>query len=1007
MNRVRRHIPRALLSAALAAGLCLSARAAAAAGGGAEPGYHSETWTTERGLPGDNVRAVTQTRDGYVWVATQAGLARFDGVRFQVFNKQTEPAFRSNECNVLLEGGDGSLWVGTIGGGLLRYREGRFDAYGRAEGLPTDVVNGLYEDRAGRLWVTSYEALTVFEGGRFRSFPTADAARHVYAVPFHEDGAGRVWFFHARGFNYNNPGALLFYEGGELRGGEEAARLFPFNPLAAGGVFSAFAGRGGAVWLNEHGARRLRRLGAGGAAAGPPAVYEPGESPAVAHEDARGDLWYATAGYELRVVSGGRVRRASAASMPRGAVAALYADREGNLWVGSSSGLTRLRPQAFKSYTTADGLSNELAWTVFEDGAGDIWVGTNGGVDRLRGGRFDLFGRRDGFAADGAVGIAEDAEGRLWFASTLGLTSFKGGRARAYERSAGLLSENVRAVLADRAGRVWAGTLGGLNLFEGGRFKGYTTADGLPHNNVMLVFEDRGGRIWAGTPAGLARLREDGRFDVFTRADGLGSDIVIAAHEASDGALWFGTVGGGLARFRGGKFAAVGVSEGLGDDTVTRILEDDAGNLWMGSTRGVLRAPLKELGAVADGAAPKFTCVAYGKADGLPSADCSGGTQPAGWRSRDGRLWFPTSKGVAVVDPAGLVRNEVPPPVVVESLVVDREPRAPADGAELQPGSRAVEFHFTALSFADPARVRFRYRLEGFDRDWVDAGARREAFYTNLPPGGYRFRVVASNDDGVWNEQGASVSFRLRPYFYQTLWFYALCALLLGGFMWGVHRLRVRQLRSEFAAVLAERNRIARELHDTLAQGFTGVSMQLEAVSAKLGGAEAAREHLNRARLLVRSSLAEARRSVRDLRSELLDGASLGDALSLVAGQLTAGTGVRAEVSVGGAPRRLPERVERNLFRVGQEALTNAVRHGGAARERVRLDYGGESLRLEVRDDGRGFEAAAGPAAGGDSGGFGLKGMRERVAQLGGELTIDTRPGAGTVVAATVPLSEK
>ena len=953
------------------------------------------------------MRAVTQTRDGYLWVATQAGLARCDGVRFHVFSKQNEPAFRSNECNVLLEGRDGSLWVGTIGGGLLRYKEGRFTAYGRAEGLPTDVVNWLYEDRAGRLWITSYEAVTVFDGSGFKTFPTADAARNVYAIPFHEDGDGRVWFFHSRGLSSSGSGLLLFYKDGALHGGEEAARLFPFKPFIPSDSFSAFGGRNGAVWLNQYDTHLLRHFGASGLVEAP-VEYEAAEMPAVAHEDAEGNLWMASARYELSVMSGGRVHRVSAGEMPRGAVNALYTDREGNLWVGSSSGLTRLRRQVFKAYTVAGGLSNETVWTIFEDTRGDLWMGTNAGINRLRDGRFELYGRREGFAADGAVSVAEDREGRLWFASTLGLTSFKDGRAQTYERRDGLLSENVRGVHVDRAGRLWVGTLGGLNLFEGGRFKAYTMAEGMPHNNVLLVHEDRAGRIWVGTPAGLARLREDGRFEVFKTAEGLGSDIVIAAHDASDGSLWFGTVGGGLARFKEGKFKTVGASAGLGDDTVTRILEDEAGNLWMGSTRGVLRAKLSELNAVADGAARTFTCVAYGKADGLPTTDCSGGTQPAGWRARDGRLWFPTSKGVAVVDPARLNRNSVAPPVVIESLVVDREARPLSEDLTLQAGSRAVEFHFTALSFVDPARVRFRYKLEGFDRDWVDAGTRREAFYTNLPPGAYRFRVSAANEDGVWNEQGAMLAFRLRPYFYQTIWFYALCALLLGALMWGIHRVRVRQLRHEFAAVLAERNRIARELHDTLAQGFTGVSMQLEAVSAKLGGAEAAREHLNQARLLVRSSLAEARRSVRDLRSELLDGASLGEALGVIARQLTDGSDVRAEVSTNGVPRRLPERVERNLFRVGQEALTNAVRHAQATHVRVRLDYGDAHVQLEIADDGRGFQLYAPEHTnGGDSGGFGLKGMRERITQLGGELHIDSRPGAGTQVTATVPFSDK
>lgn len=962
--------------------------------------YHSQTWTTEQGLPGDTVRAVTQTRDGYLWVATQAGLARFDGVRFRVFGKQNEPAFRTDECNVLLEGSEGSLWVGTIGGGLMRYHGGRFETFGRAEGLPTDVVNGLYEDREGRLWITSYEALTLFEGGRFKTFSTADGGASVYAVPFREDEEGRVWFFRSRGLNFGNRGTLLFYKDDALHAGEEAARLSPFG---SGSNVSAFAGRGSSFWVNDTATHTFSRFD-GAAAEGQRVTYESDAFPIMGREDARGGLWFANARQELRLARAGRVSHVTEGAWPGGGINALYADREGNLWVGSSGGLTRLRSMPFRAYTTAEGLSDETVWTIFEDSRGDLWAGTNNGVNHLRGGKFTVYGARDGMAATGAVSVAEDKEGRLWFASTLGLTSYDGREFRVYARREGLLNENVRGVYADSRGRVWVGTVGGLHLFQEGKFRAFTTANGLSHNNVLFVYEDRAGGVWVGTAAGLNRLRDDGSFEVFTKKDGLGSDIVISAREASDGSLWFGTVGGGVARMSGGKFAAVTSAAGLGDDTVTAILEDDAGGLWMGSTRGVLRVSLSEMNAFADGRARSVSCVTYGKADGLPTTDCSGGTQPAGWRSRDGRMWFPTSKGFAVVDPAALRRNELPPPVVVESLVVDREPRPLGAGVvELQPGSRAVEFHFTALSFVDPSKVKFRYRLEGFEREWVEAGARREAFYTNLPPGTYRFRVIASNDDGVWNEQGAGLLFTLRPYFYQTFWFYLLCALVAAGLMWGVHRVRVRQLRREFVAVLGERNRIARELHDTLAQGFTSVSMQLEAVSAKMNnGGEAAREHLNQARLLVRSSLAEARRSVRDLRSEWLDGGDLADALSGMARQLTAGADVRVEVSVTGASRNLPESVEKTLLRVGQEALTNAVRHAAPASVRVRLDYEEARVRLEVCDDGRGFL----PETNGHNsgGGFGLRGMRERVEQAGGTLDVRSREGAGTEVSAVLPL---
>jgi signal transduction histidine kinase/ligand-binding sensor domain-containing protein len=965
------------------------------------PGFHAETWTTEQGLPGDTVRAIQQTRDGYLWIATQGGLARFDGVRFHVFNQQSVKEFRTNECSQLLEDRAGQLWIGTIGGGLLRYAAGKFTAYGRDEGLASDVVIRLFEDRAGRLWITSYENLTMFEGGKFTTFNTGDGGRNVYAIPFHEDEAGRVWFFNTRGISFTSNSGLGFYQNGRLHTGDEAARLFPHKLLTKSGGLPVRE----AFWVQSQQTRTLARLPFATGGAQSEVKYDADFTPARAYEDAQGRLWITTNMQELLLLSDGLLRRVTSNARPRGEINALHADREGNLWVGTSNGLTRLKPQAFAAYTTTDGLAHESPWTIFEDSRGDLWIGTSEGLNRRRDGKFDTYTKREGMAGNAVVSIAEDASGQLWFGSTEGLTGYKDGRFQAYARREGLLNENVRGVLVDRRGRLWVGTVGGLHLFEAGRFKPYTTAEGLAHNNVLFMYEDTRGSLWIGTPNGLNRLRDE-RFETFTTKDGLASNIVIGAHETGDGALWFGTVGGGLARFKDDRFKSITSQAGLSDDTITRVLEDGAGNFWMGSTRGVLRAAVKDLNDYADERARSVTCVAYGKADGLPSIDCSGGTQPAGWRTRAGLLWFPTAQGVAVVDPTRLARNELPPPVVVENLVVDRATVALGDGLRLPRGSRTVEFQFTALSFIDPSKVRFRYMLEGFDRDWVEAGARRNAFYTNLPPGSYRFRVLAANNDGVWSTGGAALAFTLPPYFYQTRWFYLVAALLTAAAMWGVYQLRVRQLKHEFVAVLEERNRIARELHDSLAQGFTSISIHLEAVSAKMGAPhDAAREHLNQARLLVRSSLAEARRTVLDLRSELLEAGDLAAALSRVARELTAGTSVSAQVTVTGASRPLPARIENNLLRVGQEALTNAVRHAGARTVRARLVYGGSQVRLHIEDDGQGFDVHTTGAAS-NGGGFGLRGMRERLTQVGGALLVESQPGRGTEITATVPLGE-
>ncbi|HYG09439.1 MAG TPA: two-component regulator propeller domain-containing protein, partial [Pyrinomonadaceae bacterium] len=427
------------------------------------PDFHAQTWTTEQGLPGDTVRAVQQTRDGYLWIATQAGLTRFDGVRFHVFNQQNVKEFRTNECSELLEDASGQLWIGTIGGGLLRYAAGKFTAYGRAEGLPTDVVIHLFADRAGRLWITSYESLTVFDGEKFTTFSTADGGRSVYALPFYEDEAGRVWFYTSRGPDFAKSSALGFYQNGRLHTGEEAARLFPhkFATNSTGGLPTRDA-----FWVLSPETETLTRVPyAPGGAPETAVKLGTGVAPARAYEDAKGRLWITSTRQELFLLSDGVLRRVTSNAPPRGAINDLHADREGNLWVGTNNGLTRLKPQAFAAYTVADGLAHELPWTIFEDSRSALWIGTSGGLNRWRaGGGFDTYTTRDGMAGSAVVSIAEDATGQLWFGSTDGLTSYKDGRFRAYARREGLLNENVRAVLVDRRGRLWVGTVGGLHL---------------------------------------------------------------------------------------------------------------------------------------------------------------------------------------------------------------------------------------------------------------------------------------------------------------------------------------------------------------------------------------------------------------------------------------------------------------------------------------------------------------------------------------------------------------
>jgi signal transduction histidine kinase len=496
------------------------------------------------------------------------------------------------------------------------------------------------------------------------------------------------------------------------------------------------------------------------------------------------------------------------------------------------------------------------------------------------------------------------------------------------------------------------------------------------------------------TLGGLARFT-DGKFKNYTTADGLSGNVITALQEDADGSIWIGTQGGGLNRFISGKFSryqAMGLP-----DTIYGILEDAERGLWISSKTGIFRARKQAGGGL--------LITQYGTADGLRVSECSEGGHPAVWRTKDGSLWFSTVKGVAVVDSGTVERKVPPPPVVLESFSVDDRTFEPGDATSMDvaPGPSRFSFEYAGLTFYSPQRARFRYRLEGFDHSWIDAGTRRVAYYTNLRPGQYRFRVSARAFDGDWSETEASLAFRLRPHFYQTYWFYLLLAILATAAAYEAYRWRLRQVEAQFKAVLAERNRIAREIHDTLAQGFVAVSVQLELLGRKLSGpTDGVRELLDQTRQLVQDSLAEARRSIWDLRSQTAEREDFASKLSKMATQITARAAVKLRFDVNGTYHALPEKIEDELLRIGQEAITNVVRHADAKHIDVALSFDAKKVRMVIADDGRGFLDRG--AASGADGHYGLQGMRERAEQIGAELTVASTPGAGTQVRVERPI---
>jgi signal transduction histidine kinase/ligand-binding sensor domain-containing protein len=711
-------------------------------------------------------------------------------------------------------------------------------------------------------------------------------------------------------------------------------------------------------------------------------------------------LWAATAGGVVRLRHGSIEKFTSANGLSSNLVLSVFEDREGSIWIGTEAGgLNLLKSKKFNTFTTQEGLSNDLVKAVYQDPQGGVWIGSNGGgLTLFKNGKFTTWTTKDGLSSDVVLSLAGDATGTLWVGTPDGLNRFRDGKFQTFTFADGLSNDLVRSVFVDRSGVLWVGTRDGLNSFRNDQFTTYTTQEGLANNFIGAIYEDSKGNLWVGTLGGLSRIK-DGKVRTFTTKDGLSSNTVISLYEDAAGDLWIGTNGGGLNRLREDRFVSFTT---LGADVIYRILEDKQQNLWCSSNKGIFRINKTELELMANGSNAGVAPVFYGPADGTLTRECSGGGHPAGWKTSDGRMWFATIKGLAVIDPENIPLNTSPPPLAIEQLFVDNQSLPLGERVSLSPGTSRLDFYYTALSFIAPENVRFKYKLEGFDDKWIDAGARRVASYTNLRPGNYRFRVIAANNDGVWNESGAAVEFYLQPRFYQTYWFYLLCLLLLGLIAWQLYRLRVRQMALQFRAVLSERNRIAREIHDNLAQDILGISVQLELVSRLMpGAAEAAKGHLDRARMLVRNSMTEARRYVWDLRSEELQKKDLPAALADTARRLTADTGVEAVVDVSGPLQPLPIAVETNLLRIGQEAVNNAVRHAQASRIHVALNFDTRSVQLSVSDNGRGFDTGEQLA----DGHFGLIGMRERAEEIGGVLTIQSADKRGTQVTIDVPLN--
>ncbi len=853
--------------------------------------FQRQSWQTESGLPQNTVHAIVQTHDGYLWLATEGGLVRFDGLKFTVFDSQNTPAIRSNNIRALCEDSRHALWIGTADG-LTVLETGGTSLFTREQGLPSNSIWSVYEDGAGQLWVVTASGVAEYRNGRFELRETKETLE-------------------------SSTGATL--------------------------------------------------------------------------QDQQGALWTANRGVQ-RIVKGKVETLPATDPLSTDLILCMFEDSEGDMWFGTeSNGVTVLRDPKITTYTTKEGLTDDLVRCVYQDRQGALWFGTNGGLTKMAAGRMSAFTVDDGLSSNLVFALGETATGDLLVGTQDGLNVLHNGKVSLLTTADGLADDLVRSLYTDPDGAVWIGTRRGLTVWKDGRFRTYTTADGLASDFVGALTRAKDGALWIGTLRGLSRLK-DGRFQTFTGPDGSAGNVITALHEDAAGILWVGTEDGGLNRMQDGRLIRYPANLGL-PSSIYAIVEDGS-FLWLTSKTGLYRVAKAALQSRDHGA---LSIAQYGTADGMRVNECSEGGHPSAWRAQDGALWFATLHGVSTIASRAALTNGQAPPVVIESIAVDDQTLNLASQKDIPPGHARLSFEYTGISLASPQRVRFRYRLEGFDRAWVEAGTRRTAYYTSLPPREYRFLVTARANDGVWNGEAAAVTFRLLPRFYQTFWFYLLLAAALALSVYAFYRYRVRQVETQFNAVLAERNRIAREIHDTLAQGFVAVSLQLELLGRKLDNApDGVKDLIRQTRELVQSSLNEARRSIWQLRSEGSEANDFRARLSKMASEMTQRSGLKVQFQVLGTYRALPENIEAELLKIGQEAVTNVVRHAQANAVKIDLAYDRKKVRMTIADDGRGFEGAANSS--GPEGHFGLRGMRERAAQIGAQLNVKSRPGEGTEI---------
>jgi ligand-binding sensor domain-containing protein len=941
--------------------------------------YVHRVWQNQQGLPQGTIYSIVQTHDGYLWLGSQTGLIRFDGVRFETLENIRRTTPPNLWIRSAVEDSHHVLWIATSDSGIFRMDGGSFTRYGKAEGLLSESITCLASAKNGDLWACTDGGMARIHEGKLTMLSNSPIRAAC------EASDGTMW-------TGGDNGSLSSWDGVNYVAHHSAK-------LPANASIRALQCADDGLWVGTtsgllHIGKTSEQLFTSKDGLADTRILCLAES----HE---GGLWIGTRNGFSRLRNGEIESYRPQEGLSQSTVYSMFEDAEGSLWVGTKNGLNQFFSARALPYTMNEGLPSNDTGPILQDRRGNIWIGTLGaGLARFAGKRFEVTTSKQGLASNWIYALAEDRDGALWVGTTLGLNRLRSGTVDAtYSTERGLPSPHIRALFFDHAGVLWAGTEKGLAVFANGSFSTPKNTPAELKGPIAAINEDRNGRVYVATEHDGLYYYEDGAAHELFQ-DGAPIRDVDALYTDPDGLLWIGSVGNGLRLLDHGKLTTFFVRDGMFDNEIYGIIRDDSDHLWMACSKGLFSVNRVDLLEFAAGKRKKLVSTPYSPTDALRTIECRAGVQPGSARMQDGRVWFSTIRGLYVFDPNHLKLNIPAPPVVIEETTVNGERMEPAAIGDIPPGLKNLEFTYSGLTFLQPNRITFRYKLEDFDKKWISAGTRREAFYTNLPPGKYRFRVVGCNADDVCNETGSPVSFTLAPHFYQRWWFPPLCAVLLGIGAWMIYQLRIHRLREQFNIILTERSRIARELHDTLIQGLSGITMEMQALAGRLRSPE------ERATLedIVRDAgtcLKETRRSVAGLRSQQGPDSGLASAIAQAAKQITEAKAVKLKLKLEKSPNDMSPEVQYNLLRIASEAVNNSVKHSGAKVIEVVLQCSADTLQLSIKDDGAGFSRDNGNVRPGH---YGLIGMKERAAQIGAEINLASEPGRGTTVSVVLPV---